>query len=683
MRLRIRHPQHTWSRCQRSQYPRQDRLCARSRRRGWLIVGLFLVWSGIGCEGELKPELPSPSPLAVPQEVAPDPEQTPTVAPMLRPPNEEEQCVDTIGYVAPTVVRRLTRREYENTARDLIGVDVASIVIGFPPEEEVNGFDNQSKSLQVGALHVEQYLYASEQLATIIAQRFSSLSSCVPMDPINSEEAEPCITHFIETFGQRAWRRPLTPSEVDRLLSLYRAGVSGAFEDLAHPDAHLLGAIDPLEDGITLLATGLLQSPHFLYRIEVGTKNIIDQYEETASEMSGREAGEVRALSGFELASRLSYLLWRSMPDDELFAAAEAGLLNDPEELLAHAERMLLDPRATEGLWSFFEQWLALDEVIDSDKDLSVFPTFTRQLNVLMETEARLFVEDVVFEQRDMRRLFDSPYSFQNAALAAHYTAGGEGAELPASRMHESPEWAFNVDPRLSSSERAEAIADLPVGDSFQRVKLNPARRSGILTRGAILSLTTKPNMGDPVHRGIFVRERLLCTPLPPPPPDIVVVAPDPDPTLTTREQFSIHSSEPACAGCHRLVDPIGFGLERFDPVGRFRELENGKEIDDSGEVVSTLDLDGTFTGSAELAHKLADSEQVQRCVVLNVLRYAQGRSETSAELCDVDKVYQSYADSGYDMFALLSAIIKSSNFRRLHFDDQSAASSSLSGGLP
>jgi len=581
------------------------------------------------------------------------------------------------------VIRRLTRQEYENTARDLLGVDVASLVTGFPPEEEVNGFDNQSKSLQVSALHVEQYLHASEQLAELVVQRFSSLSSCVPMDPTAPAEAEPCITHFIESFGQRAWRRPLSPDEIARLLSLYHAGVSGGLEDLNHPDAHLLGPIDPIQDGITLIAMTLFQSPHFLYRVEIGTKNVVERYAGSESEKRGREAGEVRTLSTFELASRLSYLLWRSMPDEELFAAAESGLLNDPAELLTQTERMLLDPRAAEGLWSFFEQWLAIDEIAESDKDPGVFPTFNRQLNLLMETEARLFIEDVVFEQRDMRRLFNSAYSFQNATLAAHYTAGGEGAQLPASQIGESPEWAFNSDSPISDSERADAIANLPMGESFERVELNPARRSGILTRGAVLSLTTKPNMGDPVHRGIYVRERFLCTPLPPPPPDIVVIAPDPDPNLTTREQFSIHSSEPACAGCHRLVDPIGFGLERYDPIGRFRALENGKEIDDSGEIVSTLDLDGTFTGSAELADKLADSEQVQRCVVLNVMRYAHGRSETSAELCDVDHLYQSYAESDYDMFELLNAIITSSNFRHLHLDEQPAGLSAFSGGTP
>jgi hypothetical protein len=423
----------------------------------------------------------------------------------------------------------------------------------------------------------------------------------------------------------------------------------------------------------------MFQSPHFLYRVEVGTGESVARYAEGQGR-GGREAGEVRALNDYELASRLSYLLWRSMPDEELFALARSGQLSDPETLVAQAERMALDSRATEGLWSFFEQWLAIDEVAESDKDPAVFPSYTRELNALLETEARLFIEDIVFEQRDMRRLFDSPISFQNAELAAHYTRGGEGAELPDSLLDTSPEWAFNGDPALSAAERADAIEALPRGERFERVTLNPERRSGLLTRGAVLSLTTKPNMGDPVHRGLYIRERILCTPLPPPPPDIVVVAPDPDPSLTTREQFSIHSSEPTCAGCHRLVDPLGFGLERFDPVGRFRALENGKEIDDSGEVVSTLDLDGTFQGSAELAQRLASSEQVQRCVVLNVSRYAHGRSETDAELCDVDALYQDYAASGYDMLTLLSAIISSANFRYLHLDASAAVDAATEG---
>ena len=198
----------------------------------------------------------------------------------------------------------------------------------------------------------------------------------------------------------------------------------------------------------------------------------------------------------------------------------------------------------------------------------------------------------------------------------------------------------------MTEDERVTQRTELPSGESFTRVALNPKRRSGLLTRGAVLSLTTKPNMGDPVHRGLYIRERLLCTPLPPPPPDIVVVAPDPDPTLTTREQFAIHSSEPACEGCHKLVDPLGFGLESFDPLGRYRTLENSKSIDDSGEFVSTLDIDGPFEGSQALGERLGSNKFN---AASSLMRYSNGRAETAGELCDIDQLYNEYQGAGYD----------------------------------
>lgn len=630
------------------------------------LIKLLAIVSAYGtifwaCESDLKPELSGQAALYVPQKEAPNQTSIPTVSPMLRPPNEEDRCESELNYVAPNVIRRLTRIEYKNTVRDLLGLELANLVDSFPPEEEVNGFDNQSKSLQVSALHVEEYMQASENLAQVVVENFATLSPCVPMN----EQAETCIRAFIENFGSRAWRRPIDETEMEQLLSLYRLGLQGAYEDMAHPQAHLLGPIDPFTDGLSLIVSAVLQSPHFLYRVEIGSK-VSESYVDQDGQ---REPGAVRDLSAYELANRLSYLLWRSMPDDILFEAAANGELNNEVGLMAQAERMLIDPRASDGLWSFFEQWLAFDEIADINKDPAVFPLYNESLNQLFETELRLFVEDVVFSQRDMRLLFNSNQSFMNADLARHYARGGEGATLSEDKLEESAEWAFNASSHLSPEELSTARSDLPKGESFVKIELNPARRSGLMTRGGVLALTTKPNMGDPVHRGIYIRERLLCTPLPPPPPDIVVVAPDPDPSLTTREQFKIHSSEPACEGCHKLVDPLGFGLERFDPVGRFRELENGQEINDQGEIVSTLDIDGVFQGSQALGERLAESEQVQRCVVLNLMRYAQGRSESAPERCDIDQLYNEYSGANYDFLTLLRAIIRSPSFSRLHFD--------------
>jgi hypothetical protein len=623
-----------------------------------LISALLSVslLGAIGCEEAAKPKVEE----MIVEQISPPiirehPRVPPAVSPMLRPPEETMCGAEEIHFVAPHVIRRLTRVEYLKTLQTLTRLDAESlkeVMVAFPPDEEVLGFDNQSSSLQVSAVHVEQYMKAAVRLSEMIYAQLEQVSPCLPSDELD----ETCLIALIDSFGTRAWRRPLTSIERETLIALFNQSVEAAQADLISPDAHLLGSISPLKDGVTSVIEALLQSPYFLYRVEIGRAP-------TESEL---KAGVTeRQLSGYEVASRLSYLLWRSMPDEALFQAAEDGRLEDPESRLIEAERMLLDPKASDGLWSFFEQWLALDEISRIDKDIQKFPSYTRDLNALLATEARLFVEESVFTERDLRTLFEGSFSFQNRSLALHYTAGGEGSYLPEELADRSLEWAS-----VASGSGAEV---LPEGDSFERVELNPDRRSGLLTRGGVLALTTKPYMGDPIHRGIYVRERLLCTPLPPPPPDIVVIAPDPDPELTTREQFAIHSAEPACAGCHSLVDPLGFGLERFDPIGRWRETENGKVIDDSGEVIATLDLNGPFEGAQELSALLAQSEQVQRCVVLNFYRYAKGRAERQDEVCHVDQLYREYAESDYDFLSLLRAIISSSTFtlRAEDTDDQ------------
>lgn len=616
-----------------------------------LSLGLALI----ACEGGAPPML-MPSPLE--DMIGGEEEQLhlSPVSPMLRPPMVS-QCSELLpAPISPQVIRRLTKVEYGLTLASLTGIsrpEIETLLEQLPPDEEVLGFDNQSRSLQVSATHVESYMKISEQVAWAVADNIELHAGCTPSD----QRDEACVSAFIERFGKRAWRRPLSDDERAELLALYSRAVEGALSDLASPDAALLGSIYPLRDGLTSVTIALLQAPYFLYRVEHG-RALRDDERGLYAPYQGE--GSVVGLTDYELASRLSYLLWRTMPDEALFEAAEAGVLQSEEGLMAQVERMMEDPKAADGLWSFFEQWLALDEVSALNKDPSIFTGYEPNISELLATEARLFVEEVVFKERDMRALYNASFSFQNRRLLEYYAHGGEGVPYGGS-VESSLEWA---------EEHRTGALPLPSGALFERVELNPERRQGLMTRGAVLALTTKANAGDPVHRGLFIRERLLCTPLPPPPPDIVVVAPDPDPSLTTRQQFAIHSEEPACAGCHKLMDPLAWAFERFDASGRWRETENGQEIDERGEIVATLDIDGPYQGPIEMAERLASSEQVQRCVVLNMVRYAYGRAEVTEDLCEVNDLYERYEEGGYDFLSLLKGVVRSASFRYLHLDD-------------
>ena len=615
-----------------------------------ISLGLALF----GCEGAPPPPL-MPAPLE--DLIGGEEEQSrlSPVSPMLRPPTLSE-CAEVLpAPIAAQVIRRLTKIEYGRTLTSLVGLEgpeLETFLEQLPPDEEVLGFDNQSNSLQVSALHVESYMKIAEQVAWSVADDMERHADCVPVD--SSDEG--CVSAFIERFGRRAWRRPLTEDERADLLALYGRAVEGAALDLASPDAELLGSINPVRDGLTTVTIALLQSPYFLYRVERGRGL---SPEEQAQVTPHKGEGLVVGLTGYELASRLSYLLWRTMPDEALFEAAETGALLSEEGLMAQVERMMADPKSADGLWSFFEQWLALDEVALLEKDPEIFRGYDQSISELLATEARLFVEEVVFDVRDMRALYDASFSFQNRRLLEYYAHGGEGVSVGGS-VEASLEWA---------EEHRTGAAPLPSGESFERVELNPNRRRGLMTRGAVLALTTKANAGDPVHRGLYVRERLLCTPLPPPPPDIVVVAPDPDPSLTTRQQFSVHSEEPACAGCHNLMDPLAWAFERFDASGRWRETENGQQIDVRGEIIATLDINGPYEGAIEMSERLSSSQQVQRCVVLNMIRYSHGRAEVAEELCEVNELYEQYEGGGYDFLSLLKGIVRSSAFRYLHLD--------------
>lgn len=512
-------------------------------------------------------------------------------------------CTGTISP-GPAPARRLTRWEYNNTVRDLLG-DVTRPADAFPADEEALGFSNNATALTTSSTLVQSYMLASEGLAERATENLPALLSCDPSST-GAAGGEACVRTFVASFGQRAFRRPLADDEVEGFLGLYREG-SAALEE---------GVAGGPRAGVRLVIEAMLQSPPFLYRLEL----------DAAPEVGATSL----PLGPWQLASRLSYFLWGSMPDDELFAAAESGRLGTPDEVSAQARRMLADPKARALVGRFHEEWLDYDRVLSlgRGKSAQYFPEWSPDYPPLMLEEARAFVGHVVFDEPtgDLATLLTAPYTFVNARLAAFY--GLEGA---------------------------------PAGEAFERVEGGP--RAGLLTLGALLAFHAHSDQTSPVHRGQLVRERLLCDPVPPPPPEFDTTVPKVERAPTARERFAAHSEQKACSGCHAKLDPIGFGFETFDGVGRARELEaDGSPVDASGELTGT-DVDGRFVGVAQLAARLARSEQVRGCYVKQWFRFAQGRAEAEADLCSIEALRDSFSASGGNVRELLVSMTQTDAF--------------------
>ncbi|WP_437930814.1 DUF1592 domain-containing protein [Sorangium sp. So ce291] len=513
--------------------------------------------------------------------------------------DEALRCTEIRPGASP--LRRMTRFEYNNTIRDLLGDDSAP-ADAFVIEEEALGFNNQAAALGVTQLLAEQLMKASEAIAARAAQDLERLlDGCDPA----AQGPEACAAELIERLGKRAFRRPLTATELERLERLFAWG----------NDEH------GFSTGVELAIQAMLQSPHFLYRVELGTPD---------------PAGEgVVPLSDHEIASRLSYLLWSSMPDDALFAAADAGELRTAEQIAAQARRLLEDPRARAAVANFHAQWLELTKIDTLAKDAAVYPQYHDGLPALFRAETEAFLDHVVFEDEagDVATLLTAPYSLMNAELRAFY-----GLEAPA--------------------DGAASPGELEV------VPLDPSRRAGFLTHASLLSVLAKPDQPSPVHRGKFVRERLLCQALPPPPPDVDIQPPAVRPGIPTRRQFERHAQDPGCAGCHRLMDPIGFGFEHYDGIGLYREVDQEVPVDASGEIVGSRGTDGRFDGAVELARRLAESDEVRQCVATQWFRFGYGRAEQAEDECSMSQIQQAFAESGYNIKALLVALTQTDAFR-------------------
>jgi hypothetical protein len=463
-------------------------------------------------------------------------------------------------------LRRLTRVEYNNTVRELLN-DNSNPALQFEPDTLADGFTNNADTQNVGTTLAAEYLAAAEALSVTATKDLPTLLGC---NPALAETA--CLRSFIQQFGQRAWRRPLAPQEIDHVASVYATGRM---------------TFDIPTSTQMVLQTFLL-SPYFLYRVELGVP---------------APGATVLSLTSWEMASRLSYFLLGSMPDSALFAAAQQDALRTPQQVSAQAQRLVTTPGspAQDRFAQFFTEWLHLINVDQLQKDIGAFPSFTPSLGPLFRQETETFVKRTLFGgPGDLVTLLTAPYTYAPPEVVQLYGA--------------SP-----------------AAAD-------GKVTLNGKQRAGLLTQPAFLATFAKADSTDPVRRGKFIWEGLLCGSVPPPPPNIMVVAPSIPPGTTTRQAFEAHRASPACAACHAVMDPIGLTLENFDGLGRWRDTENGLPIDVSGKLAGT-DVDGPFLGPVELAQKLGTSQRVANCVVRQLFRFGFGRYDTADDAPTTDSL--------------------------------------------
>ncbi len=501
-------------------------------------------------------------------------------------------CADP--EVGLTDLRRLTASQYNHTVRDLLGFtdDVAA---DFSADERIGPFYS-NVTAPIGDLQAEQYMDAAEKLAL---RSIEDLGTLLPCDPTASGEDE-CAAQFIAEFARKAYRRPVSTDELADLQQVFDSG----------------RAVADFGNGIRLVVQGILQSPYFLYHVETGEGAATD--------------GSMVPLTNHEVAARLSYFLWDTMPDDVLAAAADAGELATADQLTAQVDRMLDDPRAQDGIGSFHLQWLGVDDADDVEKNPAVFPEFSPQLAAAMKAETAQFANYVVLES--------------TGTLTELLTA----------------EFTLTDDPTLLALYGATLPPDHVAGEP---VALPAGQRRGLLTQAAVLATHAHPDQTSPVHRGKFVRENLLCHLLPPPPPDVDDNPPAIDPDATTRERFDQHRADPACAACHNLMDPIGLTFENYDSTGAWRTMEGTFDVDASGELVGT-DVDGPVANAVAMADKLAMSEQVQQCVARQWFRFAFGRAESSEDACTTDGLDRAFADSGQDVRELIKQLAISTTFR-------------------
>jgi mono/diheme cytochrome c family protein len=510
---------------------------------------------------------------------------------------------------APGGLKRLTVAQYRNTLRDLFGPGIP-LPADLEPDTLVAG------SATVGAARVALSTQGLEKFAVAAF----AVGRAAQADPTfrqrylacpggASAATESCLRGFVTAFGRRAWRRPLTPAEIGRYVALAADLDRGREVSAASP-------------GIAAVIAAMLQSPHFLYRAEIGEPDPADPSR--------------RRLTGYELAARLSYFLWGAPPDDALLDAAAAGLLATPEGLEAQTRRMLPAARSRETMADFFVELFRLRRLDKISESRTKYPQYSPTLGASLRGETLRVIEEVAFAPaRDFREIFATRFTWVNAELARLYGLPAASAAAP------------------------------PGPDGYWRVEL-PADsgRTGVLGQGAFLTIFAHPTTSSPTKRGKFIRESLLCQAVPPPPPNVDAKLPKDEPgkpARTIRQKLEAHRKNPRCNGCHKAMDPLGLAFERFDGVGAGRVSEAGRPIDTSGE------FDGVpFQDAAGLGTLLARSPKIGACVARSLFRFAVGHLESEGEEPLLEALARGLEQDGYQFDALVANVIKSEGFRTI-----------------
>jgi Protein of unknown function (DUF1592)/Protein of unknown function (DUF1588)/Protein of unknown function (DUF1587)/Protein of unknown function (DUF1595)/Protein of unknown function (DUF1585) len=490
-------------------------------------------------------------------------------------------------------LHRLNRVEYNNTVRDLLGTTLRP-ADDFPADDRGYGFDNVADVLSLSPLHLDMYQRAAEQLVgdTLAGSQRKRVLGC-------DLESNGCVESSLRSFARRAWRRPPSDSEIAKLMTLVSLAKSNG---------------DRTELGFGLALQAVLISPHFVFRVEL---------DPTPSSTTPH------ALTSHELATRLSYFLWSTTPDDELSGLADNGKLTQPDVLVAQVARMLASDKAAALVQNFAGQWLYTRKIDEVQPDSAKFPNFDAALRTAMKRETELLFEQIAFHGLPANELLTANFTFLNDRLAKHYGLPAVGSAEP------------------------------------KRVQLSGDQRTGFLSHAGILTVTSHPTGTSPVLRGKWVLNELLCQAIPPPPPGVdTKVAMETMPTGSLRQRLEEHRSNPACASCHNLMDPIGFGLENYDPVGVYRTQDGAFPVDASGALP-----DGSkFSGARELAALVSEDERFPRCMTEKLYTYALGRApdlRTSGHMDEdtLAALVEDLQQNDFDFAKLITGIVTSEPF--------------------